>query len=199
MNMWHERFKADEYVYGKEPNEFIRTAAPFIKKGGRVLSIAEGEGRNAVFLAGKRFKVSTWDYAQSGIDKTEKLAIENGVAVNTELHDLTDAEWPENKWDAIIHVFGHFPKPVFNRTMAGMKQSIKPGGLYIAELFTTDQLRFKSGGPRTIDLLCTPMQLLKEFEGWYSKYFFTGEAERNEGRLHQGTSHVIQCVLQKPQ
>ncbi|OAH53229.1 MULTISPECIES: class I SAM-dependent methyltransferase [Bacillaceae] len=199
MNMWHERFKVNEYVYGKEPNEFIRTAAPFIKKGGQVLSIAEGEGRNAVFLAGEKFIVNTWDYAQSGIDKTEKLAIEKGVVVNMELRDLADVEWPENKWDAIIHVFGHFPEPIFNRTMKGIKKAIKPGGLYIAELFTTDQLRFKSGGPRAIDMLCTPTQIMKEFDGWYSKHFFTGEAERNEGRLHQGTSHVIQCVLQKPQ
>ncbi len=199
MNMWHERFKEQEYVYGKNPNKFIRQAASFIKQKGKVLSIAEGEGRNAVFLAGEKFQVTAWDYARSGIEKTEKLAAEKNVVVNAELQDLAEACWRENSWDAVIHVFGHFPKPVFDRTMAGIKAGVKPGGVYIAELFTTDQLRFPSGGPRTAELLCTPEQLLKEFTGWYSKHFFCGEAERNEGRLHQGTSHVIQCVFQKPE
>jgi hypothetical protein len=199
MNMWHERFKEENYVYGKEPNHFIRNAASFIKKSGHVLSIAEGEGRNAVFLAGEGFKVSTWDYASSGIEKTKKLADERGVTVNTNLQDLADANWEENKWDAVIHVFGHFPEAVFNRTRDGIKKSLKPGGLYISELFSTDQIRFKSGGPRAVELLCTPAQILENYNGWYIRHFFTGEAERNEGRLHQGTSHVIQCVFQKPE
>lgn len=199
MNMWHERFKEETYVYGKEPNTFIRHAASFIPKKGNVLSIAEGEGRHAVFLAGEKFKVTTWDYALSGIEKTEKLAMEKNVVVDAKLQDLADAAWAENQWDAVIHVFGHFPKPVFDRTMAGIKKAVKPGGVYIAELFTPDQLRFASGGPRSADLLCTPEQMLNVFSGWYSKSFFYGEAKRNEGRFHQGMSHVIQCVFQKPE
>lgn len=196
MNMWHKRFQEEEYVYGKEPNEFIRRAIPFIKKKGAVLSIAEGEERHAVFLAGEKLVVTAWDYAPSGIEKIERLAQENNVVVNAQLQDLADADWPENKWDAVVHVFGHFPRPVFDRTLEGVKRALKPGGVYVAELYTTEQLRFHSGGPRDRELLCTPEQMLDVFSGWYIKSFFCGEAERNEGRLHQGTSHVIQCVFQ---
>lgn len=198
MNMWHERFKEKEYVYGKEASEIIRIAAEKIKKEGEVLSIAEGEGRNAVFLAQKGFHVTTWDYALSGIEKTKSLALEREVTVKAEFCDLAQADWAENKWDAVIHVFGHFPKPIFEKTVEGIKKSLKPGGLYVAELYSTEQLRFHSGGPRDIHLLHTPVQLLNAFEGWYVQHFYTGEAERNEGKLHQGTSHIIQSIFQKP-
>ncbi|OKL37790.1 class I SAM-dependent methyltransferase [Domibacillus mangrovi] len=198
MNMWHERFKEEEYVYGKEASEIVRIAAEKLRKESRVLSIAEGEGRNAVFLAENGLHVTTWDYALSGIEKTKKLALERGVVVEAEFCDLAEAEWTEDKWDAVIHVFGHFPVPVFEKTMEGIKKSLKPGGLYVSELYSTEQIHFKSGGPRDIELLYTPIQMLNTFQDWYIHHFYTGEAKRNEGKLHQGTSHVIQSIFQKP-
>lgn len=88
-NPWHERFSSEQYIYGKEPNEFVVSASEVLLNG-KVLCIAEGEGRNAVFLAKQGHQVTTWDYAQSGLDKTIRLAEEAGVKVNVELHDLAE-------------------------------------------------------------------------------------------------------------
>ncbi len=144
---WHERFSTEEYFYGKEPNLFLVQAEQRLPKG-KILCIAEGEGRNSVFLASKGYDVTAWDFAQSGIEKTKKLAEDRGVVVKTEWHDLTDVVWEEEEWDAIIHIFGHFPPPVFTRTMAGIRKALKPGGYYVSELYTKEQLDYGTGGPK---------------------------------------------------
>ncbi|MFJ7935121.1 class I SAM-dependent methyltransferase [Sporosarcina sp. NPDC096371] len=195
-NSWHERFSTEEYVYGKEPNEFLVSAVQELPKG-KVLCIAEGEGRNAVYLASLGFDVTSWDFAQAGLDKTKQLADEKGVVVTTELRDLAEVTWEEGQWDAIIHIFGHFPRNVLDRTLVGIKKALKPGGFYISELYTKEQLRYGTGGPRNEEMLCDPINLLKQFNGYFVKHFHIGEVNRVEGQLHTGTAHVVQSVFQK--
>ena len=195
-NSWHERFSTEEYVYGKEPNEFLVEAARNLPKG-NVLCIAEGEGRNAVYLASLGFDVTAWDFAQAGLDKIKKLANEKGVVVNAELHDLVEVKWEDEQWDAIVHIFGHFPGNVMDRTLLGIKKALKPGGFYISELYTKEQLHYGTGGPRDEAMLCEPGQLLKQFDGYFVKHFHIGEVNRVEGQLHTGTAHVVQSMLQK--
>lgn len=196
-NGWHERFSAEEYVYGKEPNAFVMDAAPQLPQKGKVLCIAEGEGRNAVYLASLGFDVTAWDFAQAGLDKTNKLAEEKGVHVKTELRNLLDVEWEEEQWDAIIHIFGHVQEAIMDRTLAGVKTALKPGGCYVSELYTKEQLQYGTGGPSLIDRLADPVKWLTTFDDYFIQHFYVGEAERMEGVLHTGTAHVMQCIFKK--
>ncbi|MCM3638460.1 methyltransferase domain-containing protein [Sporosarcina luteola] len=195
-NFWHERFSTKEYIYGKEPNQFVVEAAHVLPKG-KVLCIAEGEGRNAVYLASLGFDVTAWDYAQAGLDKTQQLANEKGVAVKTELRDLAQVDWEEEQWDAIVHIFGHFPKDVMEKTMTGIQKALKVGGFYVSELYTKEQLRYGTGGPRDEAMLADPADILEKFDGYFIKHFHVGEVNRDEGQLHTGTAHVVQSIFQK--
>lgn len=195
-NSWHIRFSEEEYIYGKEPNQFVVDAASQLPSG-RVLCIAEGEGRNAVYLASLGHEVTAWDYAQAGLDKTQKLAEEKGVQVQTELHDLADVQWLTEQWDAIVHIFGHFPPAVMERTLMGIKQALKPGGIYMSELYSKEQLAYGTGGPRDESMLIDPIDMLQAFDGFFIKHFQIGEVHREEGKLHTGTAHVVQSMFQK--
>ncbi|CAM3271257.1 class I SAM-dependent methyltransferase [Filibacter tadaridae] len=195
-NPWQDKFSAVEYVYGKEPNGFLVEAAQQLQTG-NVLCIAEGEGRNSVYLASLGFDVTAWDYAQAGLDKTNRLADEKGVHVKTELHDLADVQWEGQQWDAIVQIFGHFPPAIADRTLAGIKKALKPGGLYISELYSKEQLKYKTGGPRDEAMLIDPKELLAQFDGYFVKHFHVGEVDRVEGQLHTGTAHVVQSIFKK--
>ena len=197
MANWNERFKDEKYVYGTEPNVFLKDMQTALS--GEVLTIAEGEGRNAVFLAEQGLNVTAWDYAESGLEKVSKLAAKQGVDVNTELVDLAEADWQQNQWDGIVNVFGHLPGEVRQKTLQGVKEAIKPGGYFIAEVYSYYQIPYQSGGPKELDFLYRPEDFLEEFSDWRIVHFFLGEVIRNEGELHNGLSHVIQFVGQKPQ
>ncbi|USK84727.1 SAM-dependent methyltransferase [Peribacillus asahii] len=198
MNPWNTRFENENYVYGTEPNAFLADMQPKLSLSGDALAIAEGEGRNAVFLAEQGLDVTAWDYAQSGLMKTTKLAESCGVSVETALVDLNVAEWGENRWDELVCIFGHFPKELRQKTLQGVKAAVKPGGYFITEVYSIHQIPYKSGGPRELELLYTPEEFLEAFVDWRIVHFFMGEVVRNEGELHNGLSHVIQFVGQKP-
>jgi SAM-dependent methyltransferase len=198
MNPWNSRFQAENYVYGKEPNLFISEVQKKLKLSGDVLTIAEGEGRNAVFLAEHGMNVTAWDYAESGLAKTKKLAEERNVDVQTKLVDLNEAVWEKNKWDELVCIFGHFPKELRQKTLQGVKEAVKPGGYFITEVYSRYQIPYNSGGPKELDFLYTPEEFLQIFADWRIVHFFMGEVVRHEGELHNGLAHVIQLVGQKP-
>jgi SAM-dependent methyltransferase len=198
MNPWNSRFQAENYVYGKEPNLFISEVQKKLKLSGDVLTIAEGEGRNAVFLAEHGMNVTAWDYAESGLAKTKKLAEERNVDVQTKLVDLNEAVWEKNKWDELVCIFGHFPKELRQKTLQGVKEAVKQGGYFITEVYSRYQIPYNSGGPRELDFLYTPEEFLQIFADWRIVHFFMGEVVRHEGELHNGLAHVIQFVGQKP-
>ncbi|PID25448.1 bifunctional 2-polyprenyl-6-hydroxyphenol methylase/3-demethylubiquinol 3-O-methyltransferase UbiG [Sporosarcina sp. P7] len=196
MVNWNERFKDKKYIYGTEPNVFLKDMQGNLS--GEVLTIAEGEGRNAVFLARQGLHVTAWDNAESGLDKLKKLAAKQGVQVNTQLIDLAEAQWQQNQWDGIVNIFGHFPGEVRLKTLHGVKEAVKPGGYFIAEVYSQDQIPYQSGGPKELDFLYRPEDFLDAFSDWRIIHFFVGEVIRHEGDLHKGLSHVIQFVGQKP-
>jgi cyclopropane fatty-acyl-phospholipid synthase-like methyltransferase len=197
MNQWNSRFKADHYVYGTEPNVFLNEMQKKLQLSGDVLTIAEGEGRNAVFLAEQGMNVTAWDYAESGLAKIKKLAEERGVTVQTELVDLNGATWVQNQWDEVVCIFGHFPADLRQKTFQGVKEAVKPGGYFITEVYSRYQLPYNSGGPKDLGFLYTPEEFLQSFTDWRIVHFFMGEVVRQEGELHNGLSHVIQFVGQK--
>ncbi|MCQ6560249.1 class I SAM-dependent methyltransferase [Paenibacillus mendelii] len=197
-NPWNARFLDESYVYGTEPNVFVAEMQKRLRLSGDALAIAEGEGRNAVFLAGEGMDVTAWDFAESGLNKAKKLAEAKGVTVHTELVDLNDAQWTPDRWDEIICIFGHFPKELCRKTLSGVKEAVKPGGYFITEVYSQYQLPYQSGGPQDVELLYAPEELWQTFADWRIVHFFMGEVERHEGKLHSGLSHVIQFVGQKP-
>src|SRR5699024_899814 len=196
---WHKRFQTENYVYGKEPNAFLAEFQRKMNVSGEALAIAEGEGRNAVYLAESGMNVTTWDFAPSGLEKTKKLADEKGVTISTELIDLNEATWSPDTWDEIVCVFSHFPENVRQKTLQGIKKAIKPGGYFLTEVYSPYQIPYQSGGPKNQDFLYKPEEFLKTFSDWRIMHFFMGEVTRHEGELHNGLANVIQFVGQKPE
>jgi len=197
MNFWHKRFQDENYVYGTEPNAFLADSQKKLQLSGDALAIAEGEGRNAVFLAEQGMNVTSWDYAESGLEKTKKLAETRHVSVKTELVDLNEASWNQGQWDEIVCIFGHFPEELRRKTLLGVKEAVKPGGFFVTEVYSTHQIPYKSGGPQDLELLYTPEEFLQTFSDWRIVHFFMGEVVRHEGAWHNGLSHVIQFIGQK--
>ncbi|GIP02427.1 methyltransferase [Paenibacillus lautus] len=198
MNPWNERFQGEDYVFGTEPNVFIADMHKRLALTGNALAIAEGEGRNAVFLAREGMNVTVWDYAESGLNKANKLAEASGVEIRTELVDLGEAQWTKEQWDEIICVFGHFPKELRTRTLEGVKTAVKPGGYFLTEVYSPYQIPYRSGGPQDPQYLYAPGDFLEAFADWRIVHFFMGEVVRQEGQGHQGLSHVLQFAGQKP-
>lgn len=196
-NQWEQKFESEEYVYGEEPNAFIEAHAYRLEAQKRIVAFAEGEGRNAVFLARQGHDVTAWDYTQNGLKKTQKLAERYNVKVETGQKDLIHDPVPSEEFDAAIMVFGHFfkkdQKPVFEKLIS----VIKPGGIIMLEVYSEDQLRYQTGGPKRTDMLYDPRDLLEWIRGYKVLHFFYGEQERKEGIGHTGTGHVIQVILKK--
>ncbi|MEC1261035.1 class I SAM-dependent methyltransferase [Bacillus swezeyi] len=197
MNFWNNRFQGEDYVYGTEPNIFLSDSQKKLQLSGSALAIAEGEGRNAVFLAEQGMNVTSWDYAESGLRKTKKLAEARDVVVKTELTDLNEVSWKKDQWDEVVCIFGHFPKELRQKTLLGIKEAVKPGGFFVTEVYSTHQIPYKSGGPQDSELLYTPEEFLQTYSDWRIVHFFMGEVVRHEGDFHNGLSHVIQFIGQK--
>lgn len=196
MDQWNDRFGLDEYAYGEQPNAFIKEQAHRFK-GKQIVGFAEGEGRNAVFLARQGYQVTAWDYAENGLKKTEKLAERFQVKVKTGLTDLLHDPVPVEAYDSAFMIFGHFPKAdqrkVFDKLLAVVKQ----GGIVMFEVYSEAQLRYQTGGPKSIDMLYNPADVLAWISGYEVLHFFYGEQRRDEGLLHTGVGHVIQVILAK--
>ncbi|PEA21530.1 SAM-dependent methyltransferase [Bacillus cereus] len=196
-NMWDDRFKSDEYYYGEEPNTFIQEQAFRLANYNKVIAFAEGEGRNAVFLARKGHEVTAIDYSESGLEKTKKLAEKYDVNVHTKKVDLLTDGLPDNEFDAAIMVFGHFHTDNQKMVLNKMIYMIRPGGLIMFEVYSKKQLNYGTGGPKDIDMLYDPIDILTWCEEHEVIHFFNGEQERIEGKGHTGLAHVIQVVIRK--
>jgi len=197
MNTWDQRFQTAEYVYGEQPNAFIKDYAHHLEGYSSIAAYAEGEGRNAVYLASKGYDVTAYDYAKSGLQKTEHLAKKHLVSVHTVLADLLQDKLPVNMYDAAIMVFGHFPMEQQWAVFQKIIDSVKPGGCIMMELYSIYQLPYGSGGPQQINLLYNPLEVLQWCQAHKILHFFTGEQIRYEGMLHTGLAHTIQLIIQK--
>jgi SAM-dependent methyltransferase len=195
--MWDERFSAPGYAYGTEPNDFLVSVADRIPEG-RVLCLAEGEGRNAVYLAGLGHRVTAVDASRVGLAKTQSLANQRGVDLQTELADLTEYEIEAGAWQGIVSVFCHLPPvaraALHERTLRGLA----PGGVFVLEGFTPGQLELGTGGPRSRELLMELDVVRQELPGL--RFEIARELQRplNEGRYHQGVASVVQLLAAKP-
>jgi 2-polyprenyl-3-methyl-5-hydroxy-6-metoxy-1,4-benzoquinol methylase len=184
-------------VYGEEPNLFIKKQSIRLENGKKVVCFAEGEGRNAVYLARQGYEVTAYDYALNGLKKTEALAQRYGVKVTAIQKDLIQEKVPVEEFDSAIMVFGHFTKQDQKTVFDKLVSAVKPGGIIMLEVYSEDQVRYGTGGPKTIDMLYNPADLLEWAKEYKTLHFFYGEEERIEGQLHTGVGHVIQAIIQK--
>jgi SAM-dependent methyltransferase len=193
---WDERYDTDEFVYGTEPNDFLRENADLLPPG-RVLCLAEGEGRNAVWLAGQGFAVTAVDSSSVGLDKGRRLAETAGVEVDFVHADLDDYDLGENTWDGVVSIFCHLPPPLRRRVHAGVVAGLKPGGMLLLEGYTVKQLDLKTGGPPVPELMHAAEDLRVDLAGLRFRRLAELERDVVEGTLHRGRSAVVQAVAVK--
>lgn len=196
-NFWHQRFNETEYFYGTEPNDFLKKAATQIAKESTIISLGEGEGRNAVFLAEQDHRVTAVDMALSGLKKTQELAHKRGVEVMTEHADLSLYELEESAWDVVISIFCHMPSVNRVHLHQQIRRGLKSGGLFISECYSTEQPNFGTGGPKSTDLLYTIEELERDFADFDILHLSQLEREIYEGEGHTGLSSVIQIIARK--
>jgi len=191
--MWNQRYNQPEYVYGTQPNDFIVSVSANIPRG-KVLSLGEGEGRNAVYLASLGYDVTAVDSSEVGLEKARRLAAEKGVNITTITADLGDFQIQPNSWDAIVSIFCHVPSAIRVPLHQSVVRGLKPGGVLVLEAFTPRQLAMGTGGPASSDMLMTLASLRQELAGLH--FVQAVELDRNviEGKFHTGQAAVVQIM-----
>ena len=195
--MWDQRYREQGYAFGVEPNDFLRESAAHIPAG-RVLSLAEGEGRNAVYLASLGYAVTGVDQSTVGLGKARALAGGRSLVIDTQVADLADYAIEPETWDGIVSIFAHLPTAVRRRLYASVIVGLRPGGVFILEAYGPAQPTFGTGGPSDLDLLPPLAELRDELDGL--EFVIARELERPvvEGRYHTGQASVVQIVGRKP-
>lgn len=202
---WNERFSTDEYVYGKEPNVFLKEFYEQNKSlfKNPVLMLGDGEGRNGVFLATQGLDVTSLDYAETGLQKARKLAHEKNTEIKTILSDVNEFNFGKEKWGTIVLIFLHLSKEERKNLFSKVKEALIPDGLFFVEAFSVEQLNYDSGGPRLVELLYKKEEFENEFskpiKGYKFKVILSEQkvVVLHEGRLHEGEGSVVRFVCKK--
>ena len=195
---WNERFSAPGYHFGTAPNEFLRSQAHLLKRGQTALSIADGEGRNGVFLAEQGLDVLSIDFSAPALAKARALAASRGVALRIEQADLMQWTWPTAQFDVIAAIFIQFSTAEERpHVFAGIRQALKPGGLLLMQGYRTEQLDYGTGGPKQIGNLYTRALLQEAFADFSSLDIREHDDAIREGDAHSGMSALIDLVGRK--
>lgn len=194
--MWDEEYSVDAYVYGTAPNDFLLSMTEKLKKG-RVLCLAEGEGRNAVHLAKEGFAVTAVDSSRVGLEKAERLAQKNGVVIETAHVDLADFSIIKNSWDSIVSISCHLPPDIRKMVHKGVVSGLKKGGTFLLEAYTPKQLEFGTGGPPSAEMMMELKTLRRELSSL--KIIHGVELVRDvvEGINHTGMGSVVQVLAER--
>ncbi|MEY8879500.1 MAG: class I SAM-dependent methyltransferase [Leptothrix sp. (in: b-proteobacteria)] len=196
---WDARFRADGYLFGTEPNAWLRAKASIWSAGQRVLCVADGEGRNSVWLARQGLVVEAFDVSEVGVAKARQLAIGAGVTVDHQVADCDQYAWPEAAFDGIAAIFIQFADPTQRaRLFAAMVRSLKPGGTLLLHGYTPKQLDYRTGGPPLLSHLYTEALLREAFADLTIEHLAAYEAEIDEGSGHRGRSALIGLVARRP-
>lgn len=195
---WNQRYAGNDYFYGTSPNTFIAESAALIPSG-PVLCLAEGEGRNAVFLAARGHAVTAMDQSTAGLAKAGRLAAARGVAINIVAADLSDFAIVPNAWSGIVATFVHLPQPLRRAVHRRVIEGLKPGGIFLLEAYTPEQVKYRTGGPvNQPELLMQLRDVRTELAGL--EFVVARELVRdvNEEPGHRGLSAVVQIAARKP-
>jgi SAM-dependent methyltransferase len=198
MIPWDERYGTSDFFYGTEPNDFLRERHAAIPSGGTVLCLGEGEGRNAVYLAARGYRVVALDQSAKGLEKARRLAADQGVAIDTVIADLDGYRIEPAAWDGIVSIWCHLPSTLRMAVHRQAVTGLRPGGAFLLEAYTPDQLGRGTGGPKSADLLPTLAQLRNELAGLRFVHALESDREVREGRGHTGSSATVQVVALCP-
>lgn len=192
---WNTRYDHEEYAYGKKANDFLQSYS--FQKPSKILCLAEGEGRNAVYLALQGHEVTAIDYSEVALEKTCKLANEHGVSVQTICADLCDYVFEPNHWDAIVAIFAHFPPEIRQKVHKQIFETLKTGGVFILEAYQKSQLEHGTGGPNSLEMLYSEEELQADLVDFKNIEIINKTRHISEGKFHQGISDVFQVIAQK--
>lgn len=193
--MWNQRYHSEEYIYGTEPNSFLAQNAKILS--GPVLSLAEGEGRNAVFLASLGLEVLGVDGSEVGLAKARKLAASKGVKIQTKVADLAEYTPPAGAFGSVVSISAHLPSEIRKRLYPLVERCLKPGGILILEAYAKAQISRDTGGPRDLDMLMSCADLKREFPDLEPILSQEIDREVIEGKFHTGLASVVQFIAKK--
>jgi len=198
QTVWNQRFSTPDYLFGETPNAFLASQAQRLGQG-RALAVADGEGRNSVWLAQEGFAVDAFDFSAPAVAKAKALADKHHVTVNFQCCDWQSFAWPSAQYDLVAGIFFQFAGPD-QRTVLfeKMHQALKPGGMMLIQGYSKDQLKYNTGGPGKLDHLYDEALLHQAFPGYEVLLSQTYEAILQEGSRHQGTSALVGFVARKP-
>ena len=191
---WDDRYAASDYLFGTAPNDFLKTVAHQLAPNSQILCLADGEGRNGVYLAAQGHTVTAVDQSRVGLEKAKKLAQQKQVSVETIKADLAEYDLGVESWDCIVSIFFHIPSAVRAHIYPRIIAALKPGGSLILESYTPNQLNHKTGGPPTSDLMLTKDQLTQYFSEMNLEHLQELEREVIEGTGHTGLASVVQLL-----
>jgi SAM-dependent methyltransferase len=190
---WDERYRGPGYFYGTAPNDFLVSVADRLPPG-RALCLAEGEGRNAVFLAERGYEVTAVDISAEGLRKAERLASDRRVALRCEHHDLATYDIEPGAWEVIVLIFAHLPPGLRERVHRDAVRGLGPGGALVLEAYTPEQFELRTGGPPDPGLMMRLATLREELAGLDLEIAREVRREIHEGAAHQGESAVVQVL-----
>lgn len=197
-NMWDERYACEDYLFGTEPNVFLLSQQQHLKSGMHCLAMADGEGRNGVWLAQQGLEVLSVDASAVASNKAGKLAAQKGVALKREVVDLAQWVWGENRFDVVVAIFIQFAPPAMRDQMfADIKRCLKPDGLLLLQGYTPRQLEYGTGGPSQADNLYTETMLRTVFSDMEIMHLSEHDRAIHEGTGHYGMSALIDLVARK--
>lgn len=196
-SFWNDRYKKEEYIYGKSANEFFAHSLKNIDTKGKLLLPAEGEGRNAVFAASLGWEVDAFDYSEEGRKKALSLASEQQLHINYEVRNLTEWKPYPEIYDAVGLVYMHLKPELRQQVHQNLVYTLKPKGIIILEAFRKEQLELQSGGPKNKDMLYNKAELAEDFKGLNIDLLEEQDVELEEGAYHKGFARVIRLIARK--
>jgi SAM-dependent methyltransferase len=199
LQRWNLRFSEPDYIFGTAPNRFLASKKDLLRKGARALCVADGEGRNSVWLAEQGLEVDAFDFSPPAVEKARRLAAERGVRVRHQVAGVDAWSWPQAAFDVAAAIFVQFAGPEMRaRMFSRMAQALKPGGLLLLEGYTPKQLEYRTGGPSQVENLYTEALLREAFRDLEILDLREYEVELEEGWRHAGRSALIDLVARRP-
>ena len=195
---WEDRYRVPDYVFGTEPNYFLVSCKALLPRSGKALAVADGEGRNGIWLAEQGLEVLSLDFSPSAQQKARALAKQRGVTLTIAQADVHTWDYPEAAFDVVVEIFTQFSTPAERaKKWAGMRKALKRGGLLIIQGYTPKQLQYGTGGPKQVENLYTRAMLEEAFRDFRDMKIVEEEIEIYEGTSHGGMSAVINLTARK--
>ena len=195
---WESRYSVPDFIFGKDPNYFLQSCAVLLPASGKALAIADGEGRNGVWLAEQGLSVVCLDFSESAQLKATSLAKERGVNIALVRADIHSWSYPPDAFDVVIDIFTQFSSPIERlKKWRGVRDTLKPGGLFVLQGYTPRQLEFNTGGPKKVENLYTRQVLEDAFRDFKDVRIVEEDREMREGAAHSGMSAVIGLTARK--